>query len=594
MFAQTPPQATDILVDEIRRQLQVLSREKWPRIVLTTLAFALSTVFLPLWVAALAAAVDIAGEITGMRLMQGLDPKRDVSRYRLSIVSIFVMEASYAFTAGLVWLQPDLHAQAFALGMIMITLIHLSTVRAIHLPFGIAGFAAVALAILISNTLYWMMMTDWNGLVISSLCALGGLGYALTAMMSNNDLHKASARSEAAAQAADSEKSRFLARMSHELRTPLNAIIGFGIAERDRARDATSQERLGTLVESAKGLATILDDILDLSAIGAGRFPLRERDFNLRAEVATICAIFADQFRAKGIFFSSEVAEDLPGWIRLDPQRLRQCVTNLVSNALRHSGADQVTLSVTQGPASEGALPLLRILVRDNGCGISQSTAARLFEPFRQGLEAQDGTGLGLAICRAMARQMGGDVVSLSVAHGSAFQLDLAFAVAMAPKNGTSASLMPNLAGRTILIVDDIPTNRLVAATVLLTSYARTIEAEGGEAALQVLDEARVDLVLLDMNMPRMDGLETFRRMRDKSAHLSLPIVAMTADAADDHRRHYLALGLDDHLAKPIDPEALAQVMRRHLVSRTAESDMPQGAPVMDASPPHGSASGRA
>lgn len=566
MAEATLPQSTDIRVDEIRRQLRVLSREKWPRIILTGLAFALSTVFLPIWVAVVAAIVDFAGEITGMRLMQGLDPERDVPRYRLSIVSVLVMEASYALVAGVAWHQPEPYAQAFALGMIMITLIHLSTVRAIHLPYGITGFAAVALTVLVSNTVYWVSMADWNGLAISSLCALGGLGYALTAMISNNDLHKASARSEAAAQAADGEKSRFLARMSHELRTPLNAIIGFGIAERDRAQDPTSLSRLGTLVASAQGLATILDDILDLSAIDAGRFPLREKTFDLKEEIGTICAIFAEEFRAKRIALHLDVAPDLPGRIRLDPQRLRQCVTNLISNTLRHSGAASVTLSVAVARAEKDAQPLLRITIRDDGCGIPEAETARLFEPFRQGRDAQGGTGLGLAICRAMARQMGGDVVIQPSDKGCTFVLDLAFALDKAPGAEGPRRAMPDLAGRAILIVDDIPTNRLVAATFLLTSNARTIEAEGGEAALRVLEDEHVDLVLLDMNMPHMDGVETFRRIRGKAArYLTLPVIAMTADAAGDHRRHYLAQGLDDHLAKPLDPEALAQALRRHL-----------------------------
>lgn len=566
-MAETAP-LPDVRVDEIRRQLDVLVREKWPRILLTNLAFALSTVFLPVWVALVAAAVNLVFEFAGMHLMQGLDPGKSKQSYYLSILSVFVMESGYAITAGLVWTQHAPHAQSFALGMVLVTMIHLTTVRSIHLPYGIAGTLAVVLAILVSNTTYWIGLGDWNGLVISTICAIGGVAYMLTAMISNNNLHRISARGEAAAQAADLEKSRFLARMSHELRTPLNAIIGFGIVERDRAHAAESRARLATLVDSAQGLATMLDDLLDLAAINAGRFPLRERDFDLRAEFAKITALFAEQFRETGIALDTRIAPAVPQWLRLDPQRMRQCVTNLLSNTLRHSGARHVaiTVDVQPRPVIDGRL-VLQIVVEDDGEGIEEAERSRVFEPYRQGRDAQAGSGLGLSICRTIARQMGGEVELLATARGAAFKLTLAAAEADPPETACEAAPMPDLTGRTVLIVDDIPTNRLVAAAYLASSGARIVEAGSGEAALRVMEEEEIELVLLDMNMPRMDGLETFRQMRRSfSTATRIPIVAMTADAAGDQRRQYLAQGLDDHLAKPLDPAVMAEVIRRHLV----------------------------
>ncbi|MES2667494.1 MAG: ATP-binding protein [Pseudomonadota bacterium] len=552
--------------DEIARQRDALLRERVPRLGLTVVAFALATIYLPLWTAAVLLAVFIATDTVALHLMRGLQPASQIGAHRLSVLAVFVQELAYASVAALIWQQDAQHAKAFALGLLLVMMVHLISLRIMHLPYAIAGFAGGAFAILTGNMVYWVRMMDGAGLALSTLCAVAGLGYTWSAILSNHRLHRAMAEGQAAARAADAAKSRFLAQMSHELRTPLNAIIGLGHAERDRAANDLSRQRLAALVTSAQGLAVILDDILDLSAVNEGHLTLRPRDFDLHAELAATLALFDLQARAGATGLSLRLAPDLPRMIRQDPQRLRQCVTNLVSNALRHAGGAEVSLA-----AFRDAQGMLCVEVTDTGPGIAPAIRQTLFQPFQTGPDTRTGTGLGLSISRSLARRMGGDLVLVPTPQGARFRLTVA-CEGMAPSRAPvpeaafdhDPGAMPDLGGRSILVVDDIATNRLVAASYLARSRARVIEAAGGAEAVQIMARGGIDLVLLDMNMPGLDGPQTLRRIRALPG-VQVPVLAMTADVMPSQRDGYLAAGMDDHLAKPLSPQVLAAALRRHL-----------------------------
>jgi len=562
MIAPTDMALTDRerVVEELARQYGILEREKWQRIILTSFAYALCALFTHPLVMGVLVVIDILAELISLRLLRGLDPAAMPARYRTTILAVVVMEAAIATAAGLVWLDDDPYAKALAAGLAMTTMLQLSTVRSIHLPYGLAGLLTVGVIVMGFNAVHWAERDSVVGLVLSMAAAMGGIAYAFTAMRSNNCLQRASAAGAAAARASDAAKSLFLAQMSHELRTPLNAIIGLGEVEAATATGA-SQDRLRTIVTSARGLAVVLDDVLDLSAITDGRVAILPGPTDLRLALKTTIGVFAPEAERGGSKLSLHLPEDLPSHVLLDAQRLRQCLTNLIGNALKHAGGSGVRITARHSGTR------LEIEVADDGPGIPAALLASLFEPFRRGGNTVPGLGLGLAISRTLARQMGGDLVHVACGTGAIFRLELDAPVTEPP----APEILPDLTGRHILIVDDIATNRLVAASLLKALGAKVTEAEGGAEALGIVAEAPVDLVLLDMAMPGMDGFETFARLRAGPGR-AVPVVAMTAGAMADQRAAVLAAGLDGFVAKPLLPEALGAILGPLLVGRAADN----------------------
>ena len=385
---------------------------------LTLAAYALVAIYLPVWLAALGAVVNVATDAAGMILMRDLDPLVQRGRYRAIWALHFVMQACYAAVAALIWQRGANFSDAFAMGMAMTTLLHVSTVRAIHLPFGLAALAGTAIPVLAGNAWRWAPGGQWSILVLSTTCALVGLAYVLAAMVMTNRLYRDAAVGRAAAQAGFEAKNRFLAQMSHELRTPLNAILGMGHAELRRNRDELSRERLSVLISAAEGLSTILDDVLDMAAVQEGRIPLRPTTAIPLEEIRSTVALFRPGVEAAGLALGLDLAGGLSRPARFDAQRLRQCLSNLLSNALKNTVAGRIDVTARiEGRAGQGAV--LVLCVADTGPGIPAHLRERIFEPFRpnraeaQGrIAAMPGSnGLGLSISQALARQMGGDLV---------------------------------------------------------------------------------------------------------------------------------------------------------------------------------------
>jgi two-component system, sensor histidine kinase len=557
--------------DELARQYRILMKEAPVRLVMTSLAYALASLFLPLSIVLISFAVNLVGEIMSARALRNLDPVREPSRYIQCLAWVFILELGFSVVPAMVWHLEGEYMKAFAVGLAVSTIMHVSTVRAIHLPMGITGLAAVGLAAFVSNTLFWLKMGDYGSLAFTTVCVIAALGYALGAMTSNNRLHQETVRGRVEAQAANAAKGAFLAQMSHELRTPLNAILGMGHAELRRTDDPVSHERLSVLISSAEGLSTILDDILDMSAIQGGHLPIRRHAAAVGAEVAATTALFRPQIEEAGLALTLDLSDDLPSWALLDAQRLRQCLSNLLSNALKNTTAGEITVRVRRIDRGSGDT-ILRIEVADTGPGISPDKADAMFEPFVRGPGISLGTGLGLSITRALALQMGGnlqlDQSKYGIESGAHFVLTLpleATSAPDAPQDNASASPI-NLTGRRVLVVDDIASNRLVAATYLRYFGANPIEAPDGATALQHLTDGGIDLVLLDMNMPEMDGLETFARLRKLPGPAGqVPVIAMTANTLSDHRKLYSDVGFSGYLAKPVTPDVAAAEIRRVL-----------------------------
>lgn len=557
-------------LNEISRQLELIRSESRGRISLSVLAMLLTAVYLPIWIVILCILGNVTGDVMSMRYMRALSPSRHPLRYRIVMALVFLREFSYTLSAALVWQHSENYGHSLAVGMIMAQLLQLAMVRAIHIPFGDVGISAIAALTLASNTYYWTHV-DINtaGLVISTIAALAAFAYTLITMRANHRLHSNFAADRAEALAGDKAKSRFLAQMSHELRTPLNAILGMGHAELRRNRDALSQNRLSVLISSAEGLSTILDDILDMSAIDAGRLPIRPQVVVPKSEIAATLALFQPGIAEAGLELTQDIGTNLDRDWKLDPQRLRQCLTNLMSNAIKNTTEGGIHVSAYLMPQLNGS-SLLCVEVADSGPGIPSNLHRSVFEPFSHSRKAKPGSesnGLGLSICRAMARQMGGDLtIAPNVPGKSGARFILTLMLGAAPvvppdpqpnpaKQSSSNSQKPGTAGLKVLVIDDIATNRLVASTYLRMLGATMIEAESGAQALEILGVMQPDLVLLDMNMPEMNGLETLQKIRAlPGAAGKLPVIAMTADAMAEHRAKYLASGVDGYLSKPIHP----------------------------------------
>jgi len=554
-----PAPAVSVPVAQIDSQRRLLAQVEPMRLVSSAVAFGLMALFLPPWLALAAMGLDLLCEGIAFALMQRLDPARDRWRYRLVLALVFLMELAYTVPCLMIWQQHAPFAKALAVGLVSMTLFQLTTVRAIHLPFGMAGWLAVAATTLLGNGWYWLSHDDLAGFTASTLGVVAAILYTLAAMLSNHQLHLEISRRGDEADAGNRAKGRFLAQMSHELRTPLNAILGMGEAELASTRDPGTKDRMQTLVASARGLALILDDILEMSALNETGLPIRPVVCTPQEVVAATVALFRPVYATAGLRLTLICAADLPPAALLDPQRLRQCLSNLLSNALKFTEAGGVTVQVGYLASSE----LLQIDVADTGTGIAAQEAERAFQPFQRGGKVQSGSGLGLAISRGLARQMGGDLVLLPSAQGALFRLTLR--VTPQPVGAARVPEQPlDLSGRRVLVVDDIATNRLVAAAYLRRLAATVAEAESGDAALAAIRESCPDLVLLDMNMPGLSGLETLAQIRTLPGR-HLPVLAMTADASSHDRARYLAAGFDGYLAKPLTLESVSIALGPHL-----------------------------
>ena len=377
------------------------------------------------------------------------------------------------------------------------------------------------------------------------------------------------------AEAASQAKSDFVANMSHEIRTPLNAIVGLTHLLQDPSLAAESRDDYLARVRTAsQALLEIVSDVLDVSKIEAGAIELESVDFDPRREMDAVVQIHAALASDNGVSLDASVAPDVPATLRGDPMRFRQIVNNYVANAVKFTARGGVTARLLAPRPGH-----VRIEVSDTGIGIDADRRARLFRPFTQADESTTrrygGTGLGLALCRQLAELMGGSVgVESQPGAGSRFWADLplpaggavASATSAAREGAEGAGRAEALAGSRVLLVEDNEVNRIVATSVLThLGVDVTAVTDGREAVahLSAPDAPVYDAVLMDIQMPEMDGYEATRRLRERYPAERLPIIAMTAAAFDDDRRRCFEAGMNDYLAKPFESQQLATTLAR-------------------------------
>ncbi|MEN9904394.1 MAG: hypothetical protein RLZZ555_959 [Pseudomonadota bacterium] len=374
------------------------------------------------------------------------------------------------------------------------------------------------------------------------------------------------ARLRQAAETANRRKSEFLANMSHEIRTPMNGILGMTELALGTALDSRQREYLAIVKSSAEALLNIVNDILDLSKIEAGKLAIGRQPFALGPVLEGAIDLVSPRADEKGLQLSSAVADGMPGVVLGDPNRLRQVLLNLLGNAVKFTERGCVDLAADIVLDAEGR-ELLRFSVTDTGPGISARQQARLFEPYEQeetvSARHQGGTGLGLSICRHLVELMGGSIgVTSEPGLGSRFWFTLPCErdSSLPPPPPPAALPPPEQAERRsrasrVLLVEDHPANQKLALWLLQRQGHQVTLAENGAEALQLMKALAFDIVLMDVQMPVMDGLEATRRIRElerERGDKRHPIIAMTAGAIVGDREKCLEAGMDDYLSKPI------------------------------------------
>jgi PAS domain S-box-containing protein len=383
-------------------------------------------------------------------------------------------------------------------------------------------------------------------------------------MAADTALEQAKAEAEAANQA----KAEFLANVSHEIRTPMNGVLGaLHLLEQENI-SAEGRELMRQANDCGRMLSQLLNDVLDFSKIEAGQLEMAREPMHVGEALASVAALLKGQAQAKGVELLCEVTgDDL--WIEADPGRVRQVMFNLVGNAVKFTARGRIAARIVVERAEGSELRRVVLEVQDTGIGISAEAQARLFERFRQAegdiARRFGGTGLGLAISQGIALAMGGEIRCSSLeGEGSTFRLEFdaprAEPVAAAPSEG------PLLEGVKILLVEDNPTNRLVARTILTRLGATVDEAEDGVAGLQAARAGAHDLILMDVQMPHMSGLDATRAIRGLSGPASdVPIVGLTANVMAHQQAEYFAAGMNGVVAKPLSPAALVMEITRLL-----------------------------
>ena len=382
---------------------------------------------------------------------------------------------------------------------------------------------------------------------------------------------RALAEARDAAQAANSAKSQFLANMSHEIRTPLNGVIGVAQALANTDLSAQQAEMLELIQSSSRTLQVLLSDILDLARVESGRLELTEEAFDLGRAVREAAQLYETSAREKGLQFFVEITPDVDRWIAGDVVRLKQILTNLVSNSVKFTAQGFVCLTAMTGPVRNGQ-PTLRFAVEDTGIGFDSDTRNRLFSRFEQadgGITRKfGGSGLGLSISRQLAEMMGGELDCESEpGGGSSFMLTIPLRFAEAPATPVvedSALAAGDDRRLRVLLADDHPVNRKVVEMILAQAEIDLTSVEDGAQALNAVRDGDYDLILMDMQMPVMDGLTATREIRLHETAMGLPrtpVVMLTANALPEHIASAEAAGADRHLAKPFDAGELLELV---------------------------------
>lgn len=380
-------------------------------------------------------------------------------------------------------------------------------------------------------------------------------------------------------------KSQFLANMSHEIRTPLNAIIGMThLSLRDTELSPKQRDYLEKIRTAARSLLGIINDILDLSKVEAGMLEMEDSPFSLRETLQDILSVHNPGASAKGLALTLKYPDEVPERFIGDPLRIGQVVSNIVGNAIKFTSSGSVSIAV----AHEGDVPgedgqtrsNMRVSVTDSGIGIAPEMLTKLFQPFTQADASISrrfgGTGLGLAISNKLVSMLGGRfAVASTVGEGTTFSFTMLLLQDPDGKKSAGEDLSLdeafaalNIAGKRILVAEDNAINQLIMQELIAPSGAEVIMVDDGQQAVEAVRAQKFDIVFMDMQMPVMGGLEATARIRESVSSQDLPIVAVTANAMKEDREKGMAVGMNDYITKPLEPQRLLEILRFWLPSK--------------------------
>ena len=529
--------------------------------------FVVPSIWPPLWFAAVLVtqALDWA-VFRRFRLQQDWKPDR---LYVVLCCATTVLGVTvYAAMSAYMWFYGGDVGRVFAMVQCAGGLLHVSLHMHHARPILISAVAPHATYFLGLPVFSAISSQNWQELLVSIGCILYMSHLVVTvrqsssttgALQSARDAEKSARRK---AEVASAAKSDFLAVVSHEIRTPMNAVISAANLLRRTRLDSQQREHVSMLIDAGDVLMGLLNDVLDFSKIEAGKMELESADMVVRDRLSTIVRLWEPRALANGVRLKMRIAPDVPAAVRTDPLRVQQILFNLMSNAVKftHEGEIRIDAGWADGR--------LNLAVSDTGCGIPADRLGQIFNSFEQAdvgtTRRYGGTGLGLAISRKLAELMGGSLSVQSVdGEGSTFTLSLPMtAVETAPAQPVRATeSSASLAGRSILAADDHEVNRRILQLLLEPHGCRLTLVENGAEALEAASGQRFDAILMDMQMPVMDGLEATRRIRTGEINGDTPVIALTANALDVHRAAWDAAGVHAFLTKPIDPVLLATTL---------------------------------
>ena len=579
----------------------------WAGVGFAAVIAALVSSFVPMLAAGLWFALKLllgVWRATDTRRFSADPSRRKRIRYWTGRYQLLMSVDALSWSAMLVAFGP--HASGLSFSLLMAGLVGVSSIGVYttisHLP----STLIFTLATLAPMALYFLFDGSIAGIAIAvSTCIY--LGVLLSEARRSHDRHVltlrlrfenaviAEERSRALAQAqlSNQAKSRFLAVVSHEMRTPLNGILGVAQVMHAESREPKQRRRIEIVQRSARHLNRVIGDLLDLSRIEFDKLVIEQTEFVIKEVVGEVAELQSGMANDRGLRLRVVHAPGMPRRAIGDPSRIKQVLHNLLGNAIKFTAQGEVLLEV-----ASPAPGVLRFDLHDSGPGIAPEQIGRIFEAFEQGtqLGALPGTGLGLTISRRLARAMGGDVSCVSTPGvGSVFSFTLKVRVAPADpargarvaatqpaelgpaaadvtlpprekKRDPPSSLAPIAIGR-VLVVDDNEVNALVARSMLQLLGVKTDVAADGQQALAAMAKSPYSAVLMDCHMPRLDGWEATRRWRAAETGQRLPIIGVTANAADEDRQACIDAGMDDHLAKPYLMDDLAALLRRHVAA---------------------------